>query len=118
MADANDKTDTFLWVLRGLTTFPSGELAGDLIAAGLLVLFGLGYTLMWFRRELLAGLIFIAWYAALWILYLSTEDERYRDAQAFGVILLILGILFLVHRAGAGRRSRGNRAKDQGSDGG
>jgi hypothetical protein len=125
MADANERPDTFLWALRGLTTlflfgylltiflavflgnqYPSGKLAGDLAAAGLLVLFGIGYILMWSRRELLAGILFIAWYAALWIVYLSTGDERFRDTPAFGIILLILGILFLVYRAGARGRQR------------
>ncbi len=119
MARSAEQPNTFLWVLRGLTSvfllgylstiylavfisnlYPSGNLAEDLIAAGLLLVFGLGYYLMWIRKEVLAGILFILWYAALWPMDLLAGEDLFKDAPTFGILMLFLGILFLVYRAG------------------
>jgi len=129
MAAANEQPNTFLWVLRGLTSvvllgylvaiymsvimyelYPSGNLLADLMAAGLLLLFGLAYYLMWKRKELLAGLLFMTWYAALWPADILLEGENFKDAPAFGIFMLILGMLFLVYRSGV-RKRRNSRAE-------
>jgi len=120
-----EEPNTFLWVLRGLTsafllgyilyiflavllyeTFPVGNPLEDILAIGLLILFGLGYYLLWLRKEILAGLIFILWYAALWPLEILTGGNNFEESQAPGIIMLILGILLLVYRTGVRRRLR------------
>jgi len=125
MSRSAEDPNTFLWVLRGLTSafllgyilyiflavllyesFPAGNPVEDLLAIGLLILFGLGYYLLWIRKEILAGLIFILWYAALWPLEILTGGNNFEESQAPGILMLILGILLLVYRAGVRRRLR------------
>jgi len=112
-----EEPNTFLWVLRGLVSafllgyllyiflsflfyerFPAGSLAEDLPAIGMLILFGFGYYLMWIRKEILSGFVFILWYAALWPLEILIGGVNFEGSPAPGTILLILGILFLVYR--------------------
>ena len=125
MASTVEKPNTFLWVLRGLTSlfllgylaavylavfiyelYPSDNLVENLIAAGLLLLFGSGYYLMWIRKEVLAGILFILWYAALWPLDAMIAGDTLQDAPVAGICMLILGLLFLVYRAGVKNRTR------------
>ncbi len=124
MASTGEKPNTLLWVLRGLTSvfligylaavylaifiyelYPSDKLAENLIAAGLLLLFGCGYYLMWIRKEVLAGILFILWYATLWPLDLLVSGDTFKDAPTAGICMFILGLLFLVYRAGVKKRS-------------
>ncbi len=125
MAGKTEPPNTFLWVLRGLTSafllgylvsvyfaiviyewFPSGNLAEDLLGIGLLLLVAWGYYLMWVRRELLAGIVFIIWYVALWPVEILVGGETFEDSPAPGFLLFILGILFLVYCSGAGKRKK------------
>ena len=125
MDTSREPPNTFLWVLRGLTSvfllgylaaiylavfiyemYPTDNLAENLISAGLLLLFACGYYLMWIRKEVLAGIIFILWYAALWPLQLMAAGNSFRDAPTAGICMLILGLLFLVYRAGVKNRTR------------
>jgi len=139
MIRSAEEPNTFLWVLRGLASafmlgyliniflsvllyerFPAGSLVEDLPAIGLLILFGVGYYLMWIRKEILTGFIFILWYATLWPLEILIGGDNFEDSPAPGIILFILGILFLVYRSGVRNRYRAaNRPgikKNQGSD--
>ena len=120
-----EEPNIFLWVLRGLTSafllgylvflyftiliydkFPSGTLVDDLLGAGLFLFFGLGYYLIWKRREVLAGLILIIWFAALWPVEIITGAEYFENSTAPGFIPFILGILFLVYRSGVRKRQK------------
>lgn len=115
---------TFLWVIRSLVTafllgylgsiyiailvaesWPSGILAEDLLGGAFLIVFASGYYLMWIRRELLAGIVFIFWYAALWPAELFIGGDSFKDAPLPGILILILGILLLVYRSGVRRRN-------------
>jgi hypothetical protein len=126
MARSVNKPNTFLWVLRGLTSaflfgylvsiyfalfiyewFPSENLAEDLLAVGLLLLMGLGYFLMWIRREGLSGILFVIWYAALWPAEILVGGDTFEDTPAPGIILLILGILLVAYSIGARRKHKG-----------
>lgn len=130
MARITDTPNPFLWVLRGLTSafllgylasiyfavfiyewFPSGNLAEDLLAIGLLLLLGLGYYLMWIRREGLSGSIFIIWYAALWPAEILVGGDTFEDTPAPGIMMLILGILFLVYHVGTRRKQKESPGK-------
>ena len=139
MTRSAEEPNTLLWVLRGLASafllgyllniffavllyerFPAGSMVQDLPAIGLLILFGFGYYLMWIRKEILTGLIFILWYAALWPLEILIGGNNFESSTAPGTILLILGILFLVYRSGISIRQRAaNRStikENQGSE--
>jgi hypothetical protein len=123
MARTVEKPNTFLWVLRGLTSafllgylvsiyfalfiyewFPSGNLAEDLLAIGMLLLMGFGYFLMWIRKEGLSGIIFVIWYAALWPAELLVGGDTFEDTPAPGIIMLILGVLLIAYSISARRK--------------
>lgn len=125
MNRVKEDPNTFLWVLRGLSTlfllgflvnlylalfiaeiFPTGNLGEDLLALGFILVLAGSYALVWMRREFLAGILFILWYLALWPAQLFIGGEIFGDPTTPGILLLILGILFLIYHAGA-RRKRG-----------
>ena len=122
------KPSTFLWVLRALITafllgyvmavysalfiaefYPTGDLVPDLAAVGLFVLFGLGYFLMWIRWEVLAGSIFILWYASLWGAELVIGGDTFEDAPVPGVLMFILAALLLAYRFNARKKTIAER---------
>lgn len=115
----NEKSipDNFLWTLRALSTafligylvaiylavvvsgwFPAENVCENLLAPGLLLLFLAGYYLMWTRREGLAALLFILWFAALWGMDRFIGGDHWKDAPVPGIMMFILAILFLVYR--------------------
>jgi hypothetical protein len=113
----------FLWVLRALITafllgylvsiyisvfisdwFPAGNRLEDLSALGLVLLFAAGYYLMWIRREGWSALLFILWFAALWIMDLRIGGERWEDAPVPGILLFILAVLLIVYRVGSRKK--------------
>ncbi len=117
MINKNTPPDNFLWVLRALTTafligylasiylavvvaewFPTENTLENLLATGLLLVFGLAYYLMWMRREGFAAILFILWFASLWPMELFIGGERWEDAPVPGIMLFILAILLLVYR--------------------
>ena len=125
MSRTAEEPNTFLWELRGLASafllgyllyiilaillyerLTAGNTGANLLAIGLIILFGSGYYLMWIRKEILTGCIFILWYVALWPLEILIGGNNFEGSTAPGIIILILGILFLVYRSGAGRRNR------------
>jgi len=125
MKRSAEEPNAFLWVLRGLCTafllgylivlylsmiiyeiFPSGNPSENIWGLILFLLFGLGYFLIWVRREGLAGILFIVWYSALWPVELRIEGELFQDITAPGIIAVILGILLLVYRVGIIQRKR------------
>ncbi len=125
MARKSEPPSTFLWVLRGLTSaflmgylflvylaifmydwFPSGNPAENLLGFGLLLLAMLGYYLMWIRRELLAGILFIIWYAALWPAEILIGGDTFEDSPVPGILLFILGILLVLFRVGRVKKNR------------
>ena len=119
MSDEQNNPNIFLWVLRGLTSafllgylvniylamyvgefYPSGNLVEDLLGVVFLIIFGLAYYLMWIRKEILTGIVFILWYAGLWPAEILVGGETFKDSPIPGILVLILGILFLVYRFG------------------
>ena len=117
MAYSNESPSTFLWVLRALTSafllgylasiymamfvgefYPSGNTWEDLAGIAFLLVFGLGYYLMWIRKEILTGIVFILWYAALWPMEIWVGGDTFEDSTPPGILVLILGVLFLVYR--------------------
>ena len=125
MIRSAEEPNTFLWVLRALASafllgylldlflavllyerFPAGSLVEDLPAIGLLILFGFGYYLIWIRKEILTGFIFILWYATLWPLEILIGGNNFEGSTVPGTFSLILGILFLVYRSGVRNRKR------------
>jgi hypothetical protein len=61
---------------------------------------------MWIRRETLTGILIILWYAALYPADYLVGGELFDNAPAPGLLLFILGVLFLVYRLGARKRRR------------
>ena len=132
MTRVAEEPNAFLWVLRGLTSlflvgylaflyftiiiyelFPSGEITDNILAIGLLLLFGMGYYLIWKRREGLSGILFILWYAALWPIEILAEGALFEKITAPGILVLILGILLLTYRIGIIKRQRAGEVTDE-----
>ena len=99
MVDTRENPNTFLWVLRGLTSafligymvnifmamfvgefYPSGNLPEDVFGIVFLVIFGFAYYLMWIRKEILSGILFIIWYAALWPAEILVEGDIFENS--------------------------------------
>lgn len=118
MNNINNKPEPYLWVLRALTSgfllgylvsiylivvasgwFPGMNTWENLLAIGLLILFGAAYSLMWINREGWAAAGFIIWYAALWGMKFWIGGVLWEDAPVPGTILFLLAILFLVKKA-------------------
>ena len=131
MNNTAEKPGTFLWVLRGLTTvfllgylvnlyvsafiaelYPTGNLAQDLLAVGLMLLVGLGYYLMWIRKETLAGIVFIIWYAALFPADYLIGGDIFDNAPAPGLLLFILAVLLLAYRFSVGKKRQASPVSD------
>jgi len=110
----SNSPDAYLWILRALTSgfllgylvsiylavvvsgwFPTENRWEDLLAVGLLILFGGGYYLMWIRREGWAAILFLLWYASLWLMKIFIGGELWKEAPVPGIMLLILAILFI-----------------------
>jgi hypothetical protein len=125
MSGKYEEPSTFLWVIRGLTSlfllgyllsiffsvflsdlYPADNWLENLLAVGLLLLFGLGYYLMWIRREGWAGIIFLIWSLSLWPLDMYIGGDRWDDAPVPGILLLVLAICLLIYRFSARRRHR------------
>ena len=131
MAGKIEKSNTFLWLLRGFTsafllgyiislymalvivrTFPSGNHLEDILGLVFLLVFLLGYYLMWIRREILGGIIFIIWYAALWPAEIFVGGNTFEGSPLPGILMLILGVLFLVYRSAELRRKSEGKVVD------
>lgn len=114
MNSKSNSPDSFLWVLRALTTgfllaylvsiylavvvsgwFPTENRWEDLLAIGLLILFGGGYYLMWVRREGWSAILFLLWYASLWLMKIFISGMLWKEAHVPGIMLFILAILFI-----------------------
>jgi hypothetical protein len=113
----------FLWVLRALSSafllgylvsvymavviagwFPAGNRTEDLLAIGLLLLFGAGYYMMWIRRELWTAILYLLWFAALWLLEIFIGGDRWEDAPVPGTLVFILSALFMVYHFGRNKK--------------
>jgi hypothetical protein len=122
MNKSDEIPSPFLWVLRALTSafllgylvsiymavviagwFPTENLYEDLLSVGLVLLFGLGYYLMWIRREGWTAVLFLAWFAALWLMERFIGGDRWEDAPVPGFLVFILAVLFIIHRFGKKR---------------
>lgn len=115
----------FLWVLRALSSafllgylvsvymavviagwLPAENRYEDLLAIGLLLLFGAGYYLMWIRHEMWTAIIFLVWFSALWLLEIFIGGDRWEDAPVPGILIFILAVLFFVYHFGRKRHKK------------
>ena len=122
MNKESNSPDAFLWVLRSLTTgfllgylvsiylavvvsgwFPTDTHLEDLLAIGLLILFCGGYYLMWIRREGWSAILFLLWYASLWLMKIFIGGALWKEAPVPGIIMFILAVLFIINNSGEKR---------------
>jgi hypothetical protein len=106
----------FLWVIRVLAslfllgyltfgflvTFSTGHFPGEsLLENGIFILLALiflvGLYFLWSRREGLAGLLFILWYAVLWPCDIYIVSDNFEDLPAPGTFMFIIGVLSLIY---------------------
>ena len=108
----------FLWVIRVLASlfllgylffvflvafvlgeFPGQTFLGKSIFILLALLFLAGFYFLWSKREGLAGVLFILWYAALWPCDIYIAGDHFKDLPAPGTFMFVIGVFCLIYRA-------------------
>jgi len=77
------------------------------------VLFLIGYYMAW-RNEGVAGIIFVLWWAVMWVLALFIVDHDKGSGVVMGLPLFILGILFII----SWHRKKGKEISSSGTESG
>jgi hypothetical protein len=106
----------FLWVIRVLASvfllgyltfgflaayilefFPGENALESSIFVLLLLIFLVGFYFLWFNREGLAGLMFMLWYASIWLCEIYIAGDNFEDLPAPGTFMFIVAILSLIY---------------------
>jgi peptidoglycan/LPS O-acetylase OafA/YrhL len=91
-----------LYLIFIIDTFISSDTYDPYNAENIIVnlaffFFLIGYFMAW-KNEGLAGLIFVLWWAVMWVLALFIVEHDKGGGVVMGLPLFILGILFIISR--------------------